>query len=198
MNFPRRSESKADSDQTSSSIACLSGGDGYSLHRNTLSVLLPRHLLPSTALALEDCPVTLHDVFCIFHICFISGWGGLWILLLSPILLVSPKDKLFTLPGHFISTLDFATASGLLLMVEIQRLSVPIGYLPLPPSLDDGGEATDACQKCLINNWWQGSQSSCCLALTQKYWATQVKHTSRKLTHFSREIWLDRRSESVG
>lgn len=40
-----------------------------------LSILLPTHLLSSTVLVLEDCPVTLEDVLCIFHICFTLGQG---------------------------------------------------------------------------------------------------------------------------
>lgn len=167
-NFPRRSEWKVDSDETISSNASLSDGDGYSLHRNTLSILLPTHLLPSTPLVLEDCPVTLHDLLCIFHICFISGWGGVWILLLSPILLLSLKDKLFTLSKTRSFYFNFGLCYSFWFALDGGNPET-LGPSRLFASSSLSwwwAEPTDASEKRLINNWWQGSQSSCCLALT--------------------------------
>jgi len=148
MDFPIRSESKADSDQTVSSNPSLSDGGGYSLHRNTLSTLLPMYLLPSAVLAREE--LSRHLARCILHLPHLShfrvGTG------LNFATVTETNYSPYQNPDHFISTLDFAITSSSLLMLEIQRLSVPTGYLPLPPSLDDGREPTDPCEKCLINN----------------------------------------------
>lgn len=95
-------------------------------HRNTAHP--SPHLLPP-ALFLEYC----HDPFCIFHICFFSGWEAVWISHHHWKVNYSPDQN----PGHFISTSGFAIASGLVLTAEIQSLNHN-SFFVLLPSLNEG------------------------------------------------------------
>lgn len=165
MDFPR-SESKETSRQAVSSYASLSDGDGYSTEIHC----------PSFSQSISC--LRLHYFWKIVTIHFESstsvtfqGGKGLEFSYHHWKISYSPHQK----PDNFLSASGFAMASSLGLIVEIQSLTITTGYLLLPsPSLMRESNQ-QLFVKNTINNWWQGSQSSFCLVLSQKYWAMQVK-----------------------
>lgn len=162
MHFP-----KADSDQTISSSTSLSDGDGYSPHRNALPTLLSTHLLPSAVLILQDTPITLPGL-CIFHICFISKW----------------EERFEFCCYHWKELFNLTSKSFYFSFGLCNSFWVAL-Y---------GGNPEALCANsymCLFPlPWWQRGTDRCLwkitddkdprtVVLTQKYWAMQVKHTSR-------------------
>lgn len=165
MGFSRRTESEQISGKAISSYASLSGRDRYSTETHCPSICQSLSCLQ------------LHYFWKIAMIHFASsmsvsfqGGKGFEFSHQHWKINYSPHQN----PGNFISISGFAIASCLVLIGEIQNLWNTTGYLTLS-FLDEGKQPSAACEKHLISNWWQGSQSSFGLLLDQKHWVMQDK-----------------------
>lgn len=154
MDFPR-SESKETSGQAVSSYASLSDGDGYSTETHcpsfsqSISCLQLHYFWKIVTIHAES---SMSVTF--------QGGKGLEFSYYHWKISYSPHKK----PDNFISASGFAIASSLGLIVEIQ--SPNHNRLFAPSLMRESNQQLFV--KNTINNWWQGSQSSFCLLLSQK------------------------------